>query len=76
MLNTSSGVVPDFIFQGVGIRVEAIQINTPAHDADVNIGDIITAINGRKIQNFTDYMKSLDAIKKGEKVSFRIKVKA
>ncbi|MFQ5635656.1 MAG: M20/M25/M40 family metallo-hydrolase, partial [Gammaproteobacteria bacterium] len=58
----SVGTVPDFAFQGPGIRVDAVVPGSPAAAAGIEAGDVLTGMAGRPIANlqgFTDLLKSL-----------------
>jgi hypothetical protein len=71
--NPISGILPDYTFEGEGLLVDGVKSNMPADVAGLLKGDIVTALNGRKIQNIQDFMKVMDSINKGDKISFRIK---
>ena len=59
----SVGTVPDFAFQGEGVRAEAIVPGSPAEQAGVQPGDVLVAIAGEPVANlqgFTDLLKTLE----------------
>jgi regulator of sigma E protease len=53
-------------------RVDRIEANSAAAAAGFQVGDIVTAINGTKIENFTD-MQRMVAIHAGDRLSFTVK---
>jgi len=53
-------------------RVDKIESNSAAASAGFQVGDIITAIDGAKIESFTD-MQRIVAIHAGDKLGFTIK---
>jgi len=58
----SVGTVPDFGFQGPGVRIDAVVPGSPAAAADIRKGDIMLSLAGQSIANlqgFTDLLKSL-----------------
>ncbi|MEA3503823.1 MAG: M20/M25/M40 family metallo-hydrolase [Bacteroidota bacterium] len=56
----STGSVPDFAFRGAGIRVGSVIKGSTGEEAGLQAGDIITEINGDKIEDlkqYSDYLK-------------------
>jgi regulator of sigma E protease len=53
-------------------RVDKIEANSAAAAAGFQVGDIVTSIDGAKIESFTD-MQRIVAIRAGEKLSFTVK---
>jgi S1-C subfamily serine protease len=65
----SLGTVPDFAFQGPGVRAESIVEGSPAAKAGIAAGDVIVAINGQPIANLQAYSNLLRALKPGQEVT-------
>ena len=58
----SMGTVPDFGFQGPGVRVEDVVPGSAAETAGIVAGDVVTGVDGQAIDNlqgFTDLLKTL-----------------
>ena len=53
-------------------RVDKIEANSAAAAAGFEVGDIVTSIDGTRIESFTD-MQRIVAIRAGEKLSFTVK---
>jgi regulator of sigma E protease len=53
-------------------RVDKIEANSAAETAGFQIGDVVTAIDGTKIDNFTD-MQRIVGTRAGEKLTFTVK---
>ena len=53
-------------------RVDKIEANSAAASAGFQVGDIVTSIEGNKIESFTD-MQRIVAIRAGDKLSFTVK---
>lgn len=67
------GVMPDYAFEGQGMRIDGVSNGKPAFKAGIEKGDIILEFGGEKVTNVQDYMKALSKYKKGEKTSILIK---
>ncbi len=67
------GVMPDYTFEGTGMRIDGVTDNKPAFKAGIKTGDIIIELGGQKINNVKDYMNALSTFKKGDKTSVLIK---
>lgn len=67
------GIMPDFA--GVvknGLRADAVTPGKPAALGGMKKGDIITAINGKTINNIQDYMSRMSQLKHGQTISVEI----
>jgi len=53
-------------------RVDKIEANSAAASAGFQVGDIVTSIDGTKIESFTD-MQRIVAVRAGEKLAFTVK---
>jgi regulator of sigma E protease len=53
-------------------RVDKIEANSAAAAAGFQVGDIVTSIDGNKVESFTD-MQRIVAIRAGDKLSFTVK---
>ncbi len=66
------GVVPDYAFEGSGMRIDGVSDDKPAQKAGMQAGDIITALGDNNITDMMSYMKALSKYAKGDltKVKF------
>ena len=63
------GLIPDFTYdKGDGFKVGPVTEGKPAHKAGMQQGDIITAVNSKKVNNIYEYMSRLSELKSGERV--------
>ena len=70
----SLGIMPDFA--GVvkdGLRADAVTPGKPAALGGMKKGDIITAVNGKQVNNIQDYMSRMSQLKHGQTISVEIR---
>ncbi len=65
----SFGTVPDFAYQGEGVRVESVVPDSPAAKAGILAGDIITAIDDKKIADLGNFSETLKSFAPGDQVT-------
>lgn len=61
------GIMPDYTFNGNGVRVDGVSDNKPAQKAGLKTGDIITSLGDYKTATLESYMQALGKFKKGDK---------
>jgi hypothetical protein len=69
----SFGTVPDFSYQGDGVRIDDVRPGTPAAGSGIRKGDIITAVNGAPVADMRDYGKALRQLNPGDEIRVRIR---
>lgn len=69
------GVMPDYTFQGDGMRIDGVLDDRPAQKAGLEDGDIILQIGETSIGNIYDYMGALAKYSKGQKAMVKVKRK-
>jgi len=62
------GIMPDYSFNGSGVRVDAITENRPAQKAGIQPGDVITQLGNHNVTSLENYMQALGEFKKGDKI--------
>jgi hypothetical protein len=67
------GVVPDYAYEGEGLRVDGVTEGKPASVAGIIAGDVILQMNDEKIKDIYAYMAALGKFKKGEVVKITLK---
>lgn len=67
------GIMPDYVADGVGVRIDAVLDNRPAANAGLEGGDIIHKIGDLEINNINDYMAALGKFEKGQKTTVVVK---
>ncbi len=67
------GVMPDYAgVEKRGMRIDAVSKDKPAEKGGMKKGDIITAIDGKKVGNIYDYMNRLQSMEAGQRISVDI----
>jgi aminopeptidase YwaD len=67
--NVSLGIMPDYSFNGVGVKVDAVTDNRPAQKAGIKPGDVIVQLGDHNVPSLEEYMKALGEFKKGDKTT-------
>jgi acetylornithine deacetylase/succinyl-diaminopimelate desuccinylase-like protein len=68
---TSLGTVPDFSYQGKGVRVDNVIPGSPAQQAQLQTGDILVQLAGQSISDLASYANILRTLKAGEKTELQ-----
>ena len=68
----SLGVVPDYLFDGEGMRIDGVTENRPAQIAGLLKGDIVIKIGEYDVKNMMGYMKALSKFEKGNTTTVSI----
>ncbi|GGG94800.1 aminopeptidase [Polaribacter pacificus] len=63
----SMGVVPDYMYDGKGMKIDGVSEGKPAKKAGVKKGDVLVKFDGEKITDMMGYMKALAKTKEGDK---------
>jgi len=66
------GVVPDYLFNGKGMRIDGVSEERPAQKAGMQKGDIVVKMGDFEITDMMSYMKSLSKFEKGQKAMVTI----
>ena len=59
------GLVPDYMFDGKGMRIDGITDGKPAANAGLKVGDIVVKLGDLEVNDMMGYMKALAAFEKG-----------
>lgn len=72
-LNVSLGTVPDYAFEGEGVRLAGVRPDSPASRAGLVAGDVLVLIGAREITRIQSYMAALRELEPGRETSLEIK---
>ena len=61
------GVIPDYLFDGKGMRIDGISEDKPAQKAGLQKGDIVTKLGDSTIIDMMSYMRALSVFNEGDK---------
>ena len=61
------GVVPDYLFDGKGMRIDGISEDKPAQKAGLQKGDIVIKLGDSTIVDMMSYMRALSSFQTGDK---------
>ncbi len=64
----STGLVPDFTFEGKGVRAQDVTPGSPLAATAFRAGDVIIAVNGEPVDGLKAYSEALKKLSPGQKV--------
>jgi len=69
------GVVPDYLFDGKGMRIDGTREETPAYRAGLQKGDVVVKLGDSLVTDMMSYMRALSVFEKGDKAAITVKRK-
>ena len=60
------GVVPDYLYDGKGMRVDGVSEGKPAQAAGLLKGDVVIQLGDSTVLDMMGYMRALSVFKKGD----------
>jgi hypothetical protein len=67
------GIMPDYTWEGEGVRCDGVTDGKPAHKAGLQKGDVIIGLGDTSVKNIQEYMKCLSKYQKGDKTQVKVK---
>jgi len=67
------GVVPDYMFDGSGMRIDGVRDGKPADIAGILAGDIVIKMGPVNVEDMMSYMEALSKFHKGDTVIVTVK---
>ena len=66
------GVMPDYMFDGEGMRIDGIIDDRPAQKAGLQKGDVVTKMGDVNVEGMRGYMEALSKFQKGDKAKIEV----
>jgi hypothetical protein len=66
--SASLGTVPDFSYQGEGVRVDGVMPDSAAERAQLRTGDVLLRLDGQPVVDLKSYANILKSLQAGQKV--------
>ena len=67
------GVIPDYLFDGKGMRIDGVSEGRPAENGGLLKGDIVIQLGDSIVKNMMSYMRALSVFEKGDKTTVMVK---
>lgn len=67
------GVVPDYSFEGEGMRIDGVTDERPAANAGLLPGDVVIQLGEIKVVDMMSYMKALGKFNKGDTTKVKVR---
>jgi hypothetical protein len=67
------GIMPDYTWEGEGVRADGVTTGRPAAISGIEKGDIIIRLGDIPVKNMQQYMKALAAFEKGQTTTVIVK---
>jgi len=72
-LRVTLGIMPDYTFDGSGVRADGVSEGRPASKAGIRAGDVIIQLGDYPVNSMDTYMQALNKFKKGDKTKVKYK---
>ena len=66
------GVVPDYLYDGEGMRIDGTREETPAFNAGIQKGDVVVKLGDSTIKDMMSYMRALSVFDKGDEADITV----
>lgn len=66
------GVIPDYLFDGKGMRIDGISEDRPAQKAGLQKGDIVVQLGDSTVVDMMSYMRALSAFEPGDTTTVQV----
>ncbi|MCB0767852.1 MAG: M28 family peptidase [Flavobacteriales bacterium] len=66
------GVVPDYLYDGKGMRIDGITEGKPAAVAGLKVGDVVVKLGAIEVTDMMAYMKGLSMFSKGDTAPIKV----
>ncbi len=67
--NVTLGVIPDYLYDGTGLKIDGVKEGRTAAEAGIQKGDVLLELGKFKVESIYDYMEALGFYHPGDTVS-------
>ena len=67
------GVIPDYLFDGKGMRIDGVSEDKPAQKAGLQKGDIVIKLGDSLVTDMMSYMRALSSFETGDKTKVTVR---
>jgi hypothetical protein len=67
------GVVPDYLYDGEGMRIDGTREETPADNAGLMKGDVVVKLGDSTVTDMMSYMRALSVFNEGDEAGITVK---
>lgn len=67
------GVVPDYLYDGKGMRIDGTREETPAFNAGLQKGDVVLKLGDSIVTDMMSYMRALSVFDNGDEANITVK---
>ena len=67
------GVIPDYLFDGKGMRIDGVSEGRPAENGGLLKGDVVIQLGDSIVTDMMSYMRALSVFDKGDKTTVKVK---
>ena len=71
-LKVTLGVIPDYLYDGKGMRIEGTKEDKPAANAGIIGGDIVIQIGEVEVNDMKSYIGALQTLEEGQKAKVKV----
>jgi hypothetical protein len=70
--SVSLGIIPDYAFEGLGVKVDGVSDGKAGQKAGIKTGDIVLSLGKQSVSDIQVYMKILAGFKKGDATEMEV----
>lgn len=71
--NVTLGVMPDYLYDGKGMRIDGVRADRPASVAGIEKGDVVIQMGEFKVNGMESYMDLLSKFQPGDEIIVKLK---
>ena len=71
-MRVSTGAIPDYAYDGAGLKLSGVRADSPAEKAGLLAGDVIVKFRDKTVTNIYDYMYILQELSPGDVVAVQV----